>query len=103
MCWHGEKWCLVRGCFVLAADVLSYAPAPLHAILQVRGIPALLIIDGETGELINQQGREALGEDPQCENFPWRPKTFQQARKSRYHVVKGGAECRMRDLYRYEA
>ena len=38
---------------------------------KVDGIPTLVILD-EKGELINADGRDAVGEDPA--GFPWRPK-----------------------------
>ncbi|EFJ40226.1 hypothetical protein VOLCADRAFT_108271 [Volvox carteri f. nagariensis] len=52
--------------------------AALSSLYKVRGIPTLVVIDGETGELITSNGRDAVGDDPECENFPWRPKTFTQ-------------------------
>jgi len=43
---------------------------------KVRGIPTFVIIDALTGDLINDKGREAISNDPEGENFPWRPPTF---------------------------
>ncbi|GLC74047.1 hypothetical protein PLESTF_001454200 [Pleodorina starrii] len=54
------------------------AKAELSQLYKIRGIPSLIILDGETGALITANGRDALGDDPSCEGFPWRPKTFQQ-------------------------
>ncbi|KAF6029087.1 NXN [Bugula neritina] len=40
----------------------------------VRGIPTLVIIDGETGATITAKGREKVMSDP--DGFPWPPLTF---------------------------
>ena len=58
---------------------LPYAERKLKAALskkfKVSGIPSLIILDGETGELITKDGREAVMEDLKGENFPWMPPT----------------------------
>ena len=38
----------------------------------VEGIPALVILDGETGDVINAKGKEALASDPGFRSFPWK-------------------------------
>jgi len=43
---------------------------------KVSGIPALIFVDGKTGELITKDGRGAVTEDPKGANFPWKPKSL---------------------------
>jgi nucleoredoxin len=61
---------------------LPYGERKLKAALskryKVSGIPALIILDGETGELITKDGRRVLTDDVKGENFPWRPPTLWQ-------------------------
>jgi len=45
---------------------------------KVRGIPSLVILDGETGETITTDGRSAVMSDPKGEDLPWRPKEFSE-------------------------
>jgi len=45
---------------------------------KVRGIPSLVILDGESGETITTDGRSAVMGDPKGEDFPWRPKEFSE-------------------------
>lgn len=62
---------------------LPYAERELKAALskkfKVSGIPSLIILDGETGELITKDGRDAVMEDLKGENFPWKPPTVWEA------------------------
>ena len=53
--------------------------AKLSKQFKVSGIPSFVILDGETGELITADGRDAVSEDPKGANFPWRPPTFWEA------------------------
>jgi len=39
-----------------------------------RGIPHLVVVDGETFEVVTYDGTEGLRENE--DNFPWKPKTF---------------------------
>eukprot|EP00964_Phaeocystis_antarctica_P142283 scaffold107533_cov63-Phaeocystis_antarctica.AAC.4 len=50
--------------------------AALSTRFEVEGIPALVLVDGATGETINAKGRGAVGGDPEGEEFPWRPKAL---------------------------
>jgi len=50
--------------------------AALSSRFEVEGIPALVLLDGATGETINANGRGAVGGDPEGEEFPWRPKAL---------------------------
>ena len=52
--------------------------AKLSKKFKVQGIPALIILDGTTGELITAKGREAVMGDPKGENLPWKPKTTEE-------------------------
>ncbi|PNH03411.1 Nucleoredoxin [Tetrabaena socialis] len=54
------------------------AKAELSKLYKVSGIPTLVLVDGESGELITASGRDAVGDDEECANFPWKPKTFAQ-------------------------
>jgi nucleoredoxin len=45
---------------------------------KVSGIPTLVIVD-ENGETITTDGRSAIGEDAEGENFPWKPKSFAES------------------------
>jgi len=62
---------------------LPYRERKLKAALskkyKVSGIPSLIILDGETGELITKDGRSVLMEDVKGDNFPWRPPTVWEA------------------------
>ena len=62
---------------------LPYAERKLKAALskkfKVSGIPSLIILDGETGEVITKDGREAVMEDPEGERFPWKPPSLWEA------------------------
>ena len=43
---------------------------------KVQGIPTLVFVDACTGELITSDGRSSLMQDPEGNNFPWRPKSL---------------------------
>jgi len=47
----------------------------LNKKFKVNGIPALIILDGE-GNLVTKDGREAVSEDPQGKDMPWKPKAI---------------------------
>jgi len=50
----------------------------------VQGIPAFVILDGATGELITADGREAISEDPKGKEFPWKPPSIWDALGSEF-------------------
>ena len=60
-----------------------YAKRKLKAALskkyEVSGIPSLIILDGETGELITKDGRRVVMADVRGDRFPWRPPTVWEA------------------------
>eukprot|EP00277_Geminigera_cryophila_P001762 CAMPEP_0179425938 /NCGR_PEP_ID=MMETSP0799-20121207/12454_1 /TAXON_ID=46947 /ORGANISM="Geminigera cryophila, Strain CCMP2564" /LENGTH=588 /DNA_ID=CAMNT_0021200621 /DNA_START=49 /DNA_END=1813 /DNA_ORIENTATION=- len=43
----------------------------LSQMFGVTGIPALILLDGATGDLISKDGRNVLMSDPQGAEFPW--------------------------------
>jgi nucleoredoxin len=45
----------------------------LSSMFEVKGIPTLVLLDGESGEVINASGRSAVSADPEGANFPWHP------------------------------
>ena len=45
---------------------------------KVSGIPSFVIVDAKTGELITDDGRTAITEDPEGDSFPWKPKTLDE-------------------------
>ena len=45
---------------------------------KVQGIPTLIFLDASTGEVKNNNGREIVSNDPEGNNFPWTPKSFQE-------------------------
>jgi len=45
---------------------------------KVQGIPTLIFLDASTGEVKNKNGREIVSNDPEGNNFPWTPKSFQE-------------------------
>jgi len=53
--------------------------AKLSKKYKVSGIPAFIILDGETCETISTDGRSDVSSDPKGERFPWRPPTFWEA------------------------
>lgn len=44
---------------------------------KVQGIPSLVVI-APGGELVTDKGRAKMTEDPECENFPWKPLTYSE-------------------------
>lgn len=66
----------------------------LSSKFKVSGIPTFLLLDGETGAVINKSGREVVMGDPEGRNYPWTPKSFQEIVGSNGGklVDKSGAE-----------
>jgi nucleoredoxin len=46
---------------------------------KVSGIPALVLLDGATGQVLNKDGRSVVMADQTGEKFPWTPKPLQEA------------------------
>mmetsp|Transcript_22632 Transcript_22632/g.49548 ORF Transcript_22632/g.49548 Transcript_22632/m.49548 type:complete len:469 (+) Transcript_22632:243-1649(+) len=66
--------------------------AKLSSKFKVQGIPTFVILDGETGTLITDKGREAVAQDAECADFPWRPESLQQILSGATLVNKEGKE-----------
>lgn len=45
----------------------------LSSMFNVSGIPTLILIDGETGKVINSSGRAVISSDPDGAKYPWHP------------------------------
>jgi hypothetical protein len=58
----------------LALPFGSKRAAKLGAQFKVKGIPALLIFDAASGELLTDKGTEGVMEHADGEGFPWKPK-----------------------------
>jgi len=60
----------------------------------VRVTPTLVLLDGPTGKLITTNGRDALSEDLQGNDFPWRLKSVDEILAG--EVLKGteSVDCR---------
>ncbi len=59
--------------------------AKLSSKFKVNGIPTLVVLDGQTGEVITSDGRAAVDEDPEGSEFPWRPKSVAEVRRGVRH------------------
>lgn len=44
----------------------------------VTGIPTLVFIDAESGNVVATNGRNIVIEDPEGEGFPWAPKSLKE-------------------------
>ena len=64
----------------------------LSSKFKVRGIPTLVIVDGQTGKTLTLDGREALQDDPEGKNFPWRNKTFLEIMAGKPLLGQAGKE-----------
>jgi len=53
------------------------AKSALSKKFKVRGIPSLIVLD-EDGSIITTDGRSAVTNDPEGEEFPWRPKPLKE-------------------------
>lgn len=62
----------------------------LSTLFEVEGIPHLTIID-ENGTVITNEGRSAVGSDPQGENFPWPPQPLEELDESTAQTVNSHA------------
>jgi len=48
----------------------------LSAKFKVKGIPAFVLVDGLTGELLTADGRAGVADDFEGKDFPWKPPTL---------------------------
>jgi len=72
------------------------AKEALSKKFKVQGIPTLVIIDKD-GNTITTDGRSAVTEDPEGENFPWVPPTFAEAIGDTF-IRNDGTEVKYADL-----
>jgi nucleoredoxin len=71
--------------------------AALDKKYKVQGIPSVVVL-GPDGELITNDGREAIGNDPTGSEMPWKPKTFSEIFDDAKLVGPGGIEKKGSDL-----
>jgi len=50
--------------------------AKLSKDFKVSGIPTLVFLEGQTGNICTKDGRSLILDDPEGLDFPWKPKTF---------------------------
>jgi nucleoredoxin len=60
----------------------------LNSMFDVEGIPTLIIV-GPDGKVVNKDGREAIGDDPEGQEFPWVPKPIVKLTESSVGRVNG--------------
>eukprot|EP00052_Salpingoeca_macrocollata_P020270 m.170017 g.170017 ORF g.170017 m.170017 type:complete len:416 (+) comp21212_c0_seq1:174-1421(+) len=51
---------------------------------KVQGIPTLVIVDAQTGNLVTRDGRSIVTNDPKAEGFPFTPKSLGEILKGKY-------------------
>ena len=56
--------------------IIIIIQANLASRFKVDAIPTLVFVDGKTGKLISKEGRSIVSDDPNGEQFPWKPKPF---------------------------
>lgn len=64
----------------------------------VSGIPTLVVLEANTHTLITDKGRAKVDEDPNCEKFPWKPKSLSEIMNGLTVVGKDGAKKSFADL-----
>ena len=60
----------------ITIDNLNEKLSSLAQMYQLKGIPHLVIIDGEDGSIITMDGRTMVLKDKYGLEFPWRPRTL---------------------------
>ena len=60
----------------ITIDNLNEKLSSLAQMYQLKGIPHLVIIDGEDGSIITLDGRTMVLKDKYGLEFPWRPRTL---------------------------
>ncbi|KAJ8312501.1 hypothetical protein KUTeg_009874, partial [Tegillarca granosa] len=66
---------------------------------KVSGIPSLIILDGETGEVITANGRGKVSSDMEGKEFPWRPEPFSKVIEGKL-VNKDGVESDASEVFK---
>jgi len=59
---------------------------------KVQGIPSVVILNAETGDVITTDGRSAIMSDPKGAKFPWIPPTFAEALPDTFLSGEGTVE-----------
>jgi nucleoredoxin len=67
--------------------------AALSKKFKVQGIPTLVILNPD-GEVVTLDGREALGNDPEGDKFPWIPPTLDEMLGDQFIAVDGSTFTR---------
>lgn len=62
----------------------------LSSKYSVRGIPSLVLVDGQTGELITKKGRNVVTTTPEA--FPWKPPTLRDMLSGDDFMTSGSDE-----------
>ncbi|KAI6655621.1 Nucleoredoxin-like [Oopsacas minuta] len=52
--------------------------AELSKKFGIKGIPSLIFLNAQNGKIITREGREVVNEDPEGEQFPWKPKSISE-------------------------
>lgn len=64
----------------------------LSKTFKVQGIPSFVVLDGETGELVTVNGREAVSSDPKGEEMPWKPQPLIEILKGTKFLKREGED-----------
>jgi len=72
--------------------------AKLSSEFKVSGIPGLVVLEADTHALITDKGRDGVSSDPDCENFPWTPKTLAEITQGLKLVDNKGTSKTFADL-----
>lgn len=64
----------------------------------MSGIPTLVLLDGKCGKEITKEGRGCLLDDPEGEQFPWKPKTVSELFKDINLINNAGEKKSFADL-----
>lgn len=71
--------------------------ADLSRKFKVSGIPTLVFVNAENGQLITADGRAIVMEDTEGKDFPWAPKPFQDIIAGKF-INKDKAESSWDDV-----
>lgn len=66
--------------------------ATLSKKYKIQGIPTLVFVSGADGSLINKEGRSVISQDPNGDNFPWKPETLVEIMSGCKFTNKEGKE-----------
>ena len=80
-----EPWLVATCCYLF--DFLSHSPLPITP--QIRGIPSLIIVDGD-GKVVTKEGRSEVMNDPTGEGFPYIPKSPKELLTTTGYVDRDG-------------